>query len=130
MSATRNGSSERPTHSACNAWITVLALVLMAVAADTSFGAFVRVGWETRTRATWVTYRPWRLSYGQVSGRAEDIHAASSPGPWCARTATEGSTPWGSWTVEVVTCIRPGALPEGAVKAAATAATTYKEAWP
>lgn len=120
----------RPFHSVWRSWVTALALVFLAVAANVSFTTFARVGSEDRTRAAWLTYQPWKLSHGRAAGPEDEIRAPTLPGAWCARTATEGSTPWGRWSGELITCIRAQFPRQGPTAAAGRAETRNKEPSP
>ena len=127
MPAPRTGPQGRPFHSVWISWITALTLVFLAAAANTSFTAFGRVASKDRTSATWVTYRPWKLSHGRAAGWSQEAQPPAVPGAWCARAAIEGSTPWGRRTVELVTCIRPHLLRTDSGSAAWTAGPQNKE---
>jgi len=105
MPAFRSLPSTRPFRSVWGSWITALALVFLAVAGNTSFTVFARAGSETRAEAAWIAYRPWRLSHGKGFGGTAPVRVPDLPGAWCARAATEGSSPWGRWIGEVITCI-------------------------
>lgn len=130
MPAHRTGPQGRPLHSVWISWITALTLVLLAASANTSFTAFGRVASEDRTSATWVTYRPWKLSYGRMSGGYGEIQPPAVLGAWCARAAIEGSTPWGRRTVELVTCIRPHLHRKGSGSVAQTTGPPNEEQSP
>jgi len=124
------GSPGRPFQSVWISWITALALVFLAAAANTSFTASGRVASEGRTSAAWVTYRPWKLSHGRAAGWSQEAQPPAVPDAWCARAAMEGSTPWGRRTVELVTCIRPHRHPQGSGSAAWTAGPRNEELSP
>ena len=124
------GSPGRSFHSVWISWITALALAFLGAAANTSFTAFGRVASEGRTSAAWITYRPWRLSYGRAAGRYQEVQPPAVPGAWCSRAAVEGSTPWGRRTVELVTCIRPHRHRTDSGSAAWTAGPQNKELSP
>jgi hypothetical protein len=130
MPKSRRVPSAQPFRSVRGSWITALTLVFLAVAGNTSFTVFARLGSEARTRAAWVTYRPWRLSRGRAVAGQVEVQVPDPPGAWCVRSTTEGSTPRGRWSVELITCIQAHSQRESPAATAGSVEMENKEPSP
>jgi hypothetical protein len=96
-----------------SAWIPILALACLVLAASStiSFSARAHTASGTRTHTAWAAYRPFVLSLGRDPGMGGRGLAVERFGGWCSRTTTQGSTPWGSWEAVLVTCLHTPLLP-------------------
>lgn len=96
-----------------SAWIPILALACMILAASSTISLSTRAHTAsgTRTRTAWAAYRPFVLSLGRDPAMGGGWPAGERSGGWCSRTTTQGSTPWGSWEAVLVTCLHTPLLP-------------------
>lgn len=96
-----------------SAWISILALACMVLAASStiSFSARAHTPSGTRTRTAWAAYRPFVLTLGRGAETGGKGLAVERFRGWCSRTTTLGSTPWGSWEAVLVTCLHTPRLP-------------------
>lgn len=97
-------------------WISLFVLALLALSSSTSLTVRTRFTSGPRTRTAWAVYRPFSVSLGRDAGSGEREVALERPGGWCSRTATQGSTPLGSWEAVVVTCLHAPLLPSAAAE--------------
>lgn len=86
-------------------WLSAIALLLLSASATTTFAVSARVTSGTRSTIARVAYRPWEVTFGEAAREGGESGSFHPGGGWCARTTTQGSTPWGRWSAELITCV-------------------------
>jgi hypothetical protein len=106
MPANAKDLAGRPRGHCRSSWLGAIVLAFLVTATTTSFTASVRVSVGARTRIARIAFPPWTVRLpGASPGELEDA-GLYPEGDWCTRTTTQGSTPWGGWSAELITCVR------------------------